>query len=70
MGGAVVAAGAGAVPADGSGFMMLTGGIDAEVGKSALVGLPVGTVAGSTAAAAAAGLPVTADDTAPPHDAE
>ena len=29
--------------------MMLTGGVDAEVGNSALVGLPVGTDAGSAA---------------------
>jgi hypothetical protein len=36
------AAGAGlAVP--GSGVMMLTGGVEAAVGNSALVGLPVGT---------------------------
>ena len=33
---------AGAVP--GSGFMMLIGGVDAAVGNSALVGLPVGAV--------------------------
>ena len=46
-----------AVAAGGSGFMMLTGGIEAEVGKSALVGLPVGIENGSdaTGPAAAAG---------------
>jgi hypothetical protein len=31
------------VPRAGSGVMMLTGGVDAAEGKSALVGLPVGT---------------------------
>ena len=36
-----VARGPGAVP--GSGVMMLTGGVEAELGNSALVGLPVGT---------------------------
>jgi hypothetical protein len=53
--GAAVAAGgdtraaddAGGVP--GSGAMMLTGGVEAALGKSALVGLPVGTEAGSAA---------------------
>ena len=47
---------AGALP--GSGVMMLTGGVEAAVGKSALVGLPVGTDGGSAAherRAAAAG---------------
>ena len=43
----------------GSGDMMLTGGVEAADGKSALVGLPVGTDAGSAAtcpvAAGAAG---------------
>src|SRR5438552_3836677 len=52
-GGAAAAALAGAVaggaergdwPAPGSGFMMLTGGVEAAVGKSALVGLPVSSV--------------------------
>ena len=55
--GAVGDAGAAAVaddgfgaPADGSGVMMLTtGGVDAEVGNSALVGLPVGSDGGSAA---------------------
>ena len=36
----VGARGVDAVP--GSGVMMLTGGVEAELGKSALVGLPVG----------------------------
>jgi hypothetical protein len=62
---ACAAAGAGdaaAAFAAGSGVMMLTGGMDAEVGNSAFVGLPVGTDGGiaampgtaETAAAAAA----------------
>jgi hypothetical protein len=60
--GAAVAAGGcarvadGAVP--GSEVMMLIGGVEAALGKSALVGLPVGTEAGSAAtspAGAAAG---------------
>jgi hypothetical protein len=38
-----------ACPATGSGVMMLTGGVEAAVGKSALVGLPVGTPGGSAA---------------------
>ena len=46
------ARGAGAVP--GSGVMMLTGGVEAAVGNSALVGLPVGMVGASTATGAAA----------------
>ena len=41
--------GFGAAPSGGSGVMMLTGGVDAEVGNSALVGLPVGTDCGSAA---------------------
>ena len=41
--------GFGAAPSGGSGFMMLIGGVDAEVGNSALVGLPVGTDGGSAA---------------------
>ncbi len=51
--------GTAAVPVDdadfgpGSGFMMLTGGIEADVGKSALVGLPVGTEEESNGAGAA-----------------
>ena len=36
------AAGARAVAGPGSGVMMLTGGVEAAVGNSALVGLPVG----------------------------
>jgi hypothetical protein len=49
------AAGArGAVAEPGSGVMMLTGGIEAEVGKSALVGLPVGIDGGSAATGPAA----------------
>ena len=47
------AEGAGALP--GSGVMMLTGGVDAADGKSALVGLPVGIVVGSAATWPAAG---------------
>ena len=38
----------------GSGFMMLTAGVDAAVGKSALVGRPVGIDEGSAASAPAA----------------
>jgi hypothetical protein len=38
----------------GSGFMMLTAGVDAAVGKSALVGRPVGIDEGSVASAPAA----------------
>jgi len=41
--------GFGAAPSGGSGVMMLTGGVDAEVGNSAFVGLPVGTDGGSAA---------------------
>jgi hypothetical protein len=41
------AAGVGTLP--GSGVMMLTGGVEAADGKSALVGLPVGTEGGSAA---------------------
>ena len=41
-------------PAGGSGVMMLTGGVEAEVGNSALVGLPVGTDGGSAASMPAA----------------
>jgi hypothetical protein len=50
--GAAVAAGGGARAADGvpgSGLMMLIGGVEAALGKSALVGLPVGTPGGSAA---------------------
>jgi len=50
--GAAEAAGGGARAADGvpgSGLMMLIGGVEAALGKSALVGLPVGTPAGSAA---------------------
>src|SRR5262245_48111882 len=43
------AAGAGDGFSGGSGVMMLTGGVDAEVGNSALVGLPVGMDAGNAA---------------------
>ena len=39
----------------GSGVMMLTGGVEAAVGKSALVGLPVGIDGESAATGAAAG---------------
>ena len=54
--GAAVARGADeAVAAPGSGVMMLTGGVEAALGKSALVGLPVGTPGTSAATGAAAG---------------
>jgi hypothetical protein len=46
-------AGVGAEP--GSGVMMLTGGVEAAVGKSALVGLPVGMVGDSVATGAVGG---------------
>jgi hypothetical protein len=42
------AGGVGVVP--GSGDMMLTAGVEAAVGKSALVGLPVGIDGGASAA--------------------
>jgi hypothetical protein len=56
----VVEAGADADARDGdakpgSGVMMLTAGVEAAVGKSALVGLPVGTDGESAATGAAAG---------------
>jgi len=44
-----------AVDAVGSGVMMLTGGVDAAEGKSALVGLPVGAVGASVATGPGAG---------------
>ena len=47
--GAVAGGGFGAAPRGGSGFMMLTAGVEAEVGNSALVGLPVGIDGGSAA---------------------
>lgn len=43
----------------GSGVMMLTGGVDAELGNSALVGLPVGTDGGSAATSPAAAIGAT-----------
>lgn len=43
-------------PAAGSDVMMLTGGIEADDGNSALVGLPVGAAGCSPANAAAAEL--------------
>ena len=43
-------------PALGSGFMMLTGGVEAAVGKSALVGLPVSRVGAKGAASAGANV--------------
>ena len=55
------AAGAAARGADevvatpGSGVMMLTGGVEAALGKSALVGLPVGTPGTSAATGVPAG---------------
>ncbi len=45
--------GAGA-PAGGSGVIILTAGVEADVGNSALVGLPVGREAGNAALRAAA----------------
>ena len=42
-------------PVPGSGVMMLTAGVLAALGNSALVGLPVGTDAGSPASGMAAG---------------
>ncbi|SPP94900.1 conserved protein of unknown function [Bradyrhizobium vignae] len=45
---------------DGSGFMMLTGGVDEALGNSALVGLPVGTDGGIPASAAVTGIAVAA----------
>ena len=47
--GAAAARGFGAAPSGGSGVMMLTGGVEAAVGNSALVGLPVGIDGGSAA---------------------
>lgn len=47
--GAATTGGFGAAPSGGSGFMMLTGGVEAAVGNSALVGLPVGIDGGSAA---------------------
>lgn len=61
--GAAVAFAAGAacrVVAVGSGFMMLTGGVDEALGNSALVGLPVGIEGGSPLSAAVAGIGGTA----------
>jgi len=55
--GAVASDGAGRCAdgaAVGSGVMMLTGGVEAAVGKSALVGLPVGIDGGNSAAGPAA----------------
>ena len=46
---AVADDGFGAAPSGGSGVMMLTGGVEAELGNSALVGLPVGSDGGSAA---------------------
>lgn len=55
--GAAFAAGATCrVVAVGSGFMMLTGGVDEALGNSAVVGLPVGIDDGSPASAAVAGI--------------
>ena len=47
--GGAFAAGARAVAVAGSGFMILTAGVEAALGKSALVGLPVGIDGGSPA---------------------
>lgn len=55
-GAAAFAAGAACrVVAVGSGFMMLTGGVDEALGNSALVGLPVGIDGGRPASAAVGG---------------
>ena len=54
--------GFGAAPSSGSGVMMLTGGVDAEVGNSALVGLPVGADGGSAAIMPVAACGVFQDD--------
>jgi hypothetical protein len=43
------------VATPGSGVMMLTGGVEAALGKSALVGLPVGTPGMRVATGAAGG---------------
>ena len=53
---AFAAGAAGRVDAVGSGFMMLTGGVDEALGNSALVGLPVGIDGGNPASAAVAGI--------------
>jgi len=45
----------GAGDAPGSGFMMLTGGIEVALGNSALVGLPEGVDGGNAASGALAG---------------
>ena len=47
----------GAGRAGGSGAMILTAGVDAALGNSALVGLPVGTDGGSPAIAPGNGIP-------------
>ena len=54
--------GFGAAPSGGSGDMMLTGGVEAAVGNSALVGLPVGNDGGSAAIMPAAACGVFQDD--------
>jgi hypothetical protein len=53
-GAAAAARGAGVGVVPGSGVMMLTGGVEAAEGNSALVGLPVGMVGASAATGAAA----------------
>ena len=55
-GAAAAARGAGAAVVPGSGVMMLTGGVEAAEGKSALVGLPVGIVGASVATGPGAGI--------------
>jgi hypothetical protein len=56
--GAVAWRGGAADPgAPGSGIMMLTGGVDADEGKSAVVGLPDGNPPGSAAMAPPGGTP-------------
>ena len=60
--GAAAGAAFGAAPSGGSGFMMLTAGVEAEVGNSALVGLPVGIDGGSAAIMPAAPCGLFQDD--------
>ena len=65
-GGGAAAADAGRVAGaePGSGVMMLTAGVEAAEGKSALVGRPVGTDDGSAATVAGAGATGTFHDAA------
>jgi hypothetical protein len=62
-GDAVTGAGfGGGAPSGGSADMMLTAGVEAEVGNSALVGLPVGIDGGSAATMPDAGAGAFQDD--------